>query len=162
MSTPATTFAATAAPAPDHLELPVPVVHVVQSLQVQFFDTVVETPVSLTVQGTQTSTSLGPAPVRPMKLAETMKEVEIEPPLSAVSIPPLRVATPVVDAPNVMVEHVLPAASVAPAPAPTCATPALVDDCVAPVLAVFYAAPAPVVEHVAPALVETDAAVAWM
>ena len=51
MSTPATTFAATAAPAPDHLELPVPVVHVVQSLQVQFFDTVVETPVSLTVQG---------------------------------------------------------------------------------------------------------------
>ena len=43
-----------------------------------------------------------------MRLAETTKVVEIGPPCSAVSIPPMRVTTPVVDAPDVLVEHVQP------------------------------------------------------
>ena len=60
-----------------------------------------------------------------MKLAETMKLVVIGPPRSAVSIPPMRAATPVVDAPDVLVEHVQPDSVVelvALAPAATCAT----------------------------------------
>ena len=75
-----------------------------------------------------------------MKLAETVKVVEIEPRLSAVPIPTVRVATPFVDAPDALVEYVQPDSVVelvAPAPAP------------AP--AATYAAPAPVAGLVAPA-----------
>ena len=43
-----------------------------------------------------------------MKLAGTTTVVEIEPPLSAESISPVRVTTPFVEAPVVVVEHVLP------------------------------------------------------
>ena len=59
----------------DFLEPPVPVVQVVQVPQVQFIDKTVEAHVSLSGQGTQTSRSLAPAPVRFMKPAEDVVEV---------------------------------------------------------------------------------------
>ena len=67
--------------------------------QLQIIENSVETPEIRSAQGSSTSASLGPASVRPMKPAETMKVVEIERPLSAESVPPMRVTTPVVEAP---------------------------------------------------------------
>ena len=78
-----------------------------------------------------------------MKPAENVEVVESGLPLSAESGSTMRVATPVVDAPDGMVKHVLPAP---------------VDEFFAPAPEVSCAAPAPVAEHVAPEPVETYAA----
>ena len=106
----------------DFLELAVPVDQVVQVPQVQIIEKT-----ALTDQGTQTAESLE---LHPFVMWHSRREVT-----SPCRIcPPIRVRTPVAEAPGVMGEHVL---------------PALVVKCVAP------AAPAPVAEIVAPAPVVT-------
>ena len=77
-----------------------------------------------------------------MKHAEPVEVVGFEPPLPAESVPPLRVTTPVVEAPLVMVEHVQPA-PVVDLVAPE--APATVAEYVAPAPVVTCAAPAPVI-----------------
>ena len=103
----------------------------------------------------EASESLGLAPIRPMMPAGTMKVVEFEPLLSAEPDPPMRVTTPVVAAPPVMLEMVQPAPGVelvASAPALTIVAPAPVVEFVVPAPAVLHAASAPVDVCVAPIL----------
>ena len=85
------------APAPALLEPSVPVTHVMQVPYVQVIEKIVETPDILLGQGSQTSTSLGTAPVRQVELAEV--------PLPAESAPPMFLTTPVVQAAPPTVEH---------------------------------------------------------
>merc|ERR1711991_1015197 len=89
------------------------------------------------VQGTQTSESLGTAPVRQVAQAEIVEVVEMGAPLPAESAPPMFVTAPVLEAPPPVVEYV------APAPAVTYAhaTSAPVVEYVAPAPTVAYAAP---------------------
>ena len=68
---------------------------------------IVEIPGIQPGQGTQTSTSLGTTPSRRVTLAETLDRVEVWSPLPAEPVSPMCVTTPVVEAPVVMVEHVL-------------------------------------------------------
>ena len=134
--------------AADFVEPPMRVVQIVQVPQVQTIDEIVGIPELLTVQGTQTSVSLGAAPARHVDFAEMVKVVEFEPLLPAGSAPPLRVTTPVVDVPPVVVEliHTVPVVGfVAPA-----ALAPVVETCEAPTPVVDRNA-APVVEYIAPA-----------
>merc|ERR1711945_20320 len=99
----------------------VPVVQVVQVPQVQvvektveipqlqIVEKIVEIPEIQTVQGTQTSESLGTAPVRQVAQAEIVEVVEIGAPLPAESAPPMFVTAPVLEAPPAVVEYVQPA-----------------------------------------------------
>merc|ERR1712135_84199 len=79
----------------------VPVVQVVQVPQVQIVEKTVEIPEIQMVQGTQTSESLGTAPVRQVAPAEIVEVVEIGAPLPAESAPPMFVTAPVLEAPPV-------------------------------------------------------------
>merc|ERR1712135_264711 len=104
----------------------VPQVQVVEKTveipQLQIVEKIVEIPEIQTVQGTQTSESLGTAPVRQVAQAEIVEVVEIGAPLPAESAPPMFVTAPVLEAPPApVVEYVAPApavtyAPVAPAP----------------------------------------------
>ena len=137
----------------------------------------IEIPETRSAQGAQTSVSLGPAPARQMMPAETVEMVEFVSPLPAEPVSPMCVATPVVEAPSVVVEHVQPvpmteyaapasaiafaalapvAEDIAPPPAVTCAAQASVDEYSAPAPDVSYTALAPVVEHIAPAPADTS------
>ena len=153
----AATYRVHAAPAPmDEYDAPaaraapsplvgVPVVQVVQVPQVQVVEKTIEIPqlqiieksVEIpeiqTVQCTQTSESLGTAPVREVAPAEIVEVVELGPPLPAESAPPMFATAPAVELPPVVVEYIQP-------------TP--VDEYVAPAPAVTYAAPDPVVKYV--------------
>merc|ERR1712107_706044 len=100
----------------------VPVVQVVQVPRLQVVEKIVEVPEIQTVQGTQTSESLGTAPVRQVAQAEIVEVVEMGAPLPAESAPPMFVTAPVLEAPPAVVEYVQPAPVVeyvAPAPAVT-------------------------------------------
>ena len=90
--------------------------------------------------------------------AETVEEMDLEPPLPAEPAP---VTAPVVDAPPVVVERAQPtpvAVFVAPVPAVSCAAPTPVAVFVAPVPADSCAAPASVAEYVTQAPFEPDEA----
>ena len=96
------------------------------------------------------------APVFIEKIVETPEihdVVEFEPPLPAECCPPMRETTPVVEAPLVLIEHVLPAALdelVAPAASAPIAenvAPAPVVSYTVPTLVVGYNAPTPAVFH---------------
>merc|ERR1712064_129760 len=76
----------------------VPVVQVMQVPQLQVVEKIVEIPEIQTVQGTQTSESLGTAPVRQVAPAEIVEVVEIGAPLPAESAPPMFVTAPVLEA----------------------------------------------------------------
>merc|ERR1711945_75660 len=75
----------------------VPVVQVMQVPQVQVVEKTVEIPEIQTVQGTQTSESLGTAPVRQVAQAEIVEVVEMGAPLPAESAPPMFVTAPVLE-----------------------------------------------------------------
>merc|ERR1712064_178886 len=62
---------------------------------VQIVEKIVEVPEIQTVQGTQTSESLGTAPVRQVAQAEIVEVVEMGAPLPAESAPPMFVTAPV-------------------------------------------------------------------
>ena len=107
----------------DLLETPVPDVQAAQVPHVQFIVKAVVIPEVQSGRDTRTSVSLGAAPVRRVKFAET------ESPLPAAPAPLLHVTAPVVDAPPVVVEREPPAPMVelvAPSPAVAHAAPALV------------------------------------
>ena len=110
----------------DLQEPPVPIVQIVQVPQVQTIENIVEIPEILSAQGTQTSESLGPAPVRRVRFADTVDIVEFEPPLPAEYVPPMRVTTPVVEAPPVVNLHPWP--YVAPTPVETYEAPTPADE----------------------------------
>ena len=86
-----------------------------------------------TIQGTQTSESLGTAPVCQVTQAENVDLVEIGAPLLAESAPPIFVAAPAFENPPVVVESV---------------QPALVAEFVGPAPEVMYGHDAHVVECV--------------
>ena len=155
------------APVTTLLEPPVPVGHIVQVPQVQVVQKTtetpqlqiiakfVETPEIRSVQGPQTSVSLGHAPIRPMKDADIVDVVEVNSPLPAKSAPLVCVAAHVVDVPPVALERAQPAPVinyVAPGPAVAlAAAPAPLVEDIAPTPAVTYAAEqAPVVDIIAP------------
>ena len=96
---PAVTYAA---PAPVAESVPVPQVPIVEKTieipQLQIVEKIVEIPELRTIQGTQTSESLGTAPVRHAAPAELVDMVELGPPSSAVSTPPVFVTAPMVEA----------------------------------------------------------------
>ena len=77
--------------------------------QRQIVEKIVEIPEIWTIQGTQTSESLATAPVRQAAPAETVEVVELGPPLSAESAPPVFATAPLVEAAPVVVEYVQPA-----------------------------------------------------
>ena len=87
----------TPAPVTTLLVPPVPAVYTVQVCHVR------------TIQGTQTSESLGTVPVRHTAPAELVDKVELGPPSSAVSTPPVFVTAPMVEAAPVVAEYVQPA-----------------------------------------------------
>ena len=146
------------------LEPPVPDVPVVQVVQVPHVQEI------LSGQDSQTSESLGTAPVRHVNFAEIVDVMEVEPPLPDESLPVFMTAT-VVDTPLWVVEDVqlapvaesvLPAPvvmyttlvlvvyDIAPTPAATYTEQALVDEYSAPAPAVSYAALTPVVKYISP------------
>ena len=96
---PAVTYAA---PAPVAESVPVPQVSIEEKTtdipQLQIVEKIVEIPELRTIQGTQTSESLGLAPVQHAAPAELVDMVELEPLSSAVSTPPVFVEAPVVEA----------------------------------------------------------------
>ena len=112
------------APAPvtvDFTQFLEPAVHVVQVVQVPHLQIIktVETLVSLFSSRHPNLHEFGTCPVRRMKPVEM---VEVGPPLSADSAPPMFVTTPMVAAPLVVVEDVQPGPMVehaVPAPAKT-------------------------------------------
>ena len=117
----------------------------------------VEIPGFRSVQGSQTSESVRPAPVRPVKSAETVAVIDFAPPLPAESGPPIRETTPVVEAPLVLMEDDPVGEYVARAPAVTNAERAPVVEHIALAPVVACAALDPVVEHMAPSPAVTHA-----
>ena len=99
----------------------------------QIVKKVVEIPEIQTVQGTQTSESLGSGLVRQVAQAEILEMAEIGALLPAVSAPLLFVTAPVLEAPPVVVKQV---------------HPAPVVEYVTPASAVTYAQASPFVEYV--------------
>ena len=131
------------------------VVQVVQVPQVQIIEEIVEVRVILSAQGAQPSPKVWELLLLVVCLfAETVDRVEGWSPLPAESVPLVRVTTPVVDVPPVVVEEVqfaLVIHYVAPVPPVAHATLAAVDEDFAPVLAVCCAGEqAPVVDYIAP------------
>ena len=102
-----------------HLQLPVrhlllllkvPIVEkTIEIPQLQIVEKIVEIPELRTIQGTPTSESLGTAPVRHAAPAELVDMVELGPPSSAVSTPPVFVTAPMVEADCIVAEYVQPA-----------------------------------------------------
>ena len=76
--------------------------------QLQIVEKIVEIPEIQTVQGTQTSESLGTAPVRQVAPAEIVEVVELERPFPQ-NPHPLFVKAPVSESPAVVMEQVQPA-----------------------------------------------------
>ena len=149
------------------LEPPVPDVPVVQVVQVLHAAGIVRI---LSGQDSQTSESLGTAPVRHVNFAEIVDVMEVEPPLPDESLPVFMTAT-VVDTPLWVVEDVQPAPvaesvlpapvvmyttlillvyDIAPTPAVTKAEQALLDEYSAPAPAVSYSALTPLVKYISP------------
>ena len=101
------------APAPVAESFPVPQVPIVEKTieipQLQIVEKIVEIPELHAIQGTQTSESLGSAPVRHAAPAELVDTVELEPPSSALSTLPVFVTAPMVEAASFVAEYVQPA-----------------------------------------------------
>ena len=120
-----------------HVEVPQVqvVVKTVGIPQLQIVEKTAETPQAKTIQGTQTSESLGNAPVRQVAQAENVEVIKIGAPLPAESGSPISFTSPFVEVPPVVVEYIqpIPAAQY-----------------VAPARAITYAHGAPVVEYVTP------------
>ena len=87
------------------LELPVPVVHVVQVPQAQIIEKTVEFPVVQTAHSTRTPESLETVLVCEMKPMVTVEIVELGSLLPAVAVSPLSMTAPVVDVPLVVMEQ---------------------------------------------------------
>ena len=100
------------APAPVAESIPVPQVPIVEKTteipQLQIVVKIVEIPELRAIQGTQTSESLGTAPVRHAAPAELVDTVELGPPSSFSSTLLVFVTAPMVEAASIVAEYVQP------------------------------------------------------
>ena len=81
------------------------ILKIIENLQLQIVEQIVEVLEVQMVGDTQTSESLGIAPVHQMTQAENVEVVEIGAPLPAKSVPPIFVTAPVLEDPPVVVEY---------------------------------------------------------
>ena len=137
--------------------------NIMENPRLQIVEQIVEVPEVQMFDDTQTSESLGIAPVRQVAQVENSEIIEIGAPRPAKSAPPMSVTAPVLEVPPVVVFYIQPVpveeyVESAPAHAVTCAHAAPVVEYAAPAPAVTCAAPAASVTYAASASPVTKAA----